>query len=145
LYALNIDYRMYDCIAAELTFFCYNIRPDREDIGNWDPCENAPDIPKGLAVRKAIAYAIDRFEINDVIHRGEYAISDTPLYPKMGIWNNPNIIRYNHDLDKAREYMTKAGYDLGWTPTTPGFTMLIAFSSLMAIATVTYLIVRKRK
>jgi len=29
----------------------------------------------------------------------------------MGIWNNPNIIRYNFDIDKAREYMTKSGYD----------------------------------
>ncbi|MCK5045262.1 MAG: hypothetical protein KAS22_01705, partial [Candidatus Heimdallarchaeota archaeon] len=126
-------------------FFGFNMREVRPVIGNRDPAPGDPTISIGLCVRKTIAYALDRFEINNVIHRGEYAISDTPLYPKMGIWNNPNIIRYNFDIDKAREYMTKAGYDLGWTPTTPGFTMLVAFTSIMAIATITYLIVKKRK
>ncbi|TET29045.1 MAG: hypothetical protein E3J70_08080 [Candidatus Heimdallarchaeota archaeon] len=126
-------------------FYGFNMRPVRLIIGDRTPAPGDETISKGLAVRKAIAYAIDRIEMNNVIHRGESTIIDTPLYAKMGIWNNPNIIRYNFDIDKAREYMTKAGYDLGWTPTTPGFTMLIAFTSIMAIATITYLIVKKRK
>jgi len=126
-------------------FFGFNMRETRLKIGDRTPAPGDTTLTKGLCIRKAIAYAIDRVEMNNVIHRGESTITDTPLYAKMGIWNNPNIIRYNFDIDKAREYMTKAGYDLGWTPTTPGFTMLIAFTSIMAIATITYLIVKKRR
>ncbi|MHA1557372.1 MAG: ABC transporter substrate-binding protein, partial [Candidatus Heimdallarchaeota archaeon] len=93
-----------------LGFFGYNMRPTQPIIGNPDPAPGDPSITVGLAIRKAISYALDIEEINDVVHRGEFTITDHPIYYKMGIWCNPNIIRYNHDLDKAREYMAIAGY-----------------------------------
>jgi hypothetical protein len=84
--------------------------------------------------------------MNNVIHKGEYTITDFPIYLKQGIWCNPNIIRYNHDLDLAREYMEIAGYtqDTGTEPT-PGFGFWMTFASLMAVASATFLIVKKRK
>jgi ABC-type transport system substrate-binding protein len=124
-------------------FFGYNMRPVRPVIGSYDPAPNDPSISKGLAIRKAISYALDRVEINNVIHRGEYTITDHPIYLKMGIWCNPNIIRYNHDLDKAREYMQKAGYVV--SDTTPGFGFWITLSSLMAVAVASVYIVKKKK
>ncbi|NHJ84828.1 MAG: hypothetical protein FK734_05160 [Asgard group archaeon] len=126
-------------------FFGYNMREVRENIGSREVAPGDPSLTVGLCIRKAISYALDRVEINSVIHRGEYTITDHPIYQKQGIWCNPNIIRYNHDLDKAREYMTKAGFDLGWTPTTPGFSLLITLASLMAVASATFLIIKKRK
>jgi len=126
-------------------FFGYNMREVRENIGSREVAPGDPSLTVGLCIRKAISYAVDRVEINNVIHRGEYVITDHPIYQKQGIWCNPNIIRYNHDLDKAREYMTKAGFDLGWTPTTPGFSLLITLASLMAVASATFLIIKKRK
>jgi len=126
-------------------FFGYNMREVRENIGSRVVAPGDPSLTVGLCIRKAISYALDRVEINNVIHRGEYTITDHPIYQKQGIWCNPNIIRYNHDLDKAREYMTKAGFDLGWTPTTPGFSLLITLASLMAVASATFLIIKKRK
>ena len=119
------------------------MRPVRPVIGSYDPAENDPSISKGLAIRKAISYALDRVEINNVIHRGEFTITDHPIYLKMGIWCNPNIIRYNHDLDKAREYMTKAGYVI--TATSPGFGLWITLASLMTVAAATVFIVKKKK
>ncbi len=95
-----------------LGFFGYNMRPNRPFIGNPDPAPGDPSMTVGLAIRKAISYALDREEINAVVHRGEYTITDHPIYKKMGIWCNPNIIQYNHDLDKAREFMAIAGYEL---------------------------------
>ncbi|MHA1121508.1 MAG: ABC transporter substrate-binding protein [Candidatus Heimdallarchaeota archaeon] len=115
-YEADPDYTVQDDIAYSFGFFGFNMREVRPIIGNRAPAPGDVTLSIGLCVRKAIAYALDRFEINNVIHRGEYAISDTPLYPKMGIWNNPNIIRYNFDIDKALDYMTKAGYDIGWEP-----------------------------
>ena len=101
----------------KLTFLGYNMRENRQYVGSREPCPLDSAISIGLAIRKAISYAMNREEMNKIIHGGDYYVSDQPIYERMGIWCNPNIIRYNHDLDKAREYMTKAGYDLGWTPT----------------------------
>ncbi|RLI69747.1 MAG: hypothetical protein DRO63_00230 [Candidatus Gerdarchaeota archaeon] len=126
-------------------FYGYNMRESRQQMGDRRISETNPTLTRGLALRKAISYAVDRDEINQVIHRGEYTITDWPIYPKMGIWCNPNIIRYNHDLDKAREYMYYAGFDIGYTPTTPGFTLIITLSSLLAVASVTFVIIKKRK
>ncbi|MHA1443070.1 MAG: Loki-CTERM sorting domain-containing protein, partial [Candidatus Heimdallarchaeota archaeon] len=84
-----------------------------------------------------------RNELNSVIHRGEYTITDHPIYLKMGIWCNPNIIRYNHDLDKAREYMTKAGYVV--SDTSPGFSLWITLTSLMVVAAASVFIIKRKK
>ncbi|MBN1328061.1 MAG: hypothetical protein JXA54_01195, partial [Candidatus Heimdallarchaeota archaeon] len=125
-------------------FYGYNMREVRPEMGDRTPSEIDPTISKGLALRKAISYAVDRNEINNVVHRGEWLITDWPIYPKMGIWCNPNIIRYNYDLDKAREYMAKAGY--GTLPeATPGFTILITLTSIMLVTTVAGIIIRKKK
>ena len=65
----------------------------------------------GLAVRKAIAYAINSEEINDVLFGGEKIRVYHPLHPSLGVWLNTTIIRYDHSLSKAREYMAKAGFE----------------------------------
>ncbi len=126
-------------------FYGYNMRESRDHIGSRDPCPLDESMTIGLAVRKAISYATDRQEINEVVHRGEYTISDTPLYPKMGVWNNPNIVRYNHDLDKARYYMTIAGYNVDYTIPNPGFTYWMTFSAIVIVAAVSVFSIRKKK
>ncbi|MHA1532400.1 MAG: ABC transporter substrate-binding protein [Candidatus Heimdallarchaeota archaeon] len=126
-------------------FLGYNMRENRNHIGSREPCPGDSSISKGLAVRKAISYAINLVEINNIIHYGEYTISHTPLYPKMGKWNNPNIIRYDFDLDMAKYYMYLAGYDIDYTPTVAiyGFTGLITAVTIFAATIIsTY---RKKK
>jgi ABC-type transport system substrate-binding protein len=142
-YLLDPDFEVQSDTQFYFGFFGYNMRPVRPVIGSYAPAVNDPSITKGLAIRKAISYALDRIELNNVIHRGEYIITDHPIYVKQGIWCNPNIIRYNHDLDKAREYMQKAGYLV--SATTPGFGFLITLSSLMAVAVASVYIVRRKK
>ncbi|MFW9925129.1 MAG: ABC transporter substrate-binding protein, partial [Candidatus Thorarchaeota archaeon] len=95
----------------ELQYFVYNMHQWRNTpISSCEPCPNDPNITIGLAVRKAISYAMNRAEMNTVIFGGKAIINDYPIYPRFGIWCNPNIIRYNHDLEKARYYMNLAGY-----------------------------------
>ncbi len=142
-YILNPNFDVQSDITFYFGFFGYNMRPVRPVIGSADPTVNDPSITKGLAIRKAISYAIDRVEINNVIHRGEYTLTDHPIYLKMGIWCNPNIIRYNHDLDKAREYMMKNGVNP--PKTSPGFGILITISSLMTVAVASIYFTRKKK
>jgi ABC-type transport system substrate-binding protein len=142
-YTADPDFDVQSDTTFYFGFFGYNMRPVRPVIGSAAAAPNDPSITKGLAVRKAISYALDRVEINNVIHRGEYTLTDHPIYLKMGIWCNPNIIRYNHDLDKAREYMTKAGYVI--TDTGPGFGFWITLSSLMAVAVASVYIIKRKK
>jgi len=133
-------------------FFGFNMRESRPLIGDRTPCLGNSTITKGLAIRKAICYAADRVEINNVIHAGTQTIVHWPIYNKLGIWCNPTIIRYDHDLDEARYYMELAGFPVienttTITPTTiiiglttTVFTGLI-FGSLVLISFLS----RKRK
>jgi ABC-type transport system substrate-binding protein len=138
------DFTIQSDTTFSYGFYGYNMRESRPEVGDRTLSTIDPTITKGLALRKAMSYAVDRNEINDVVHRGEYTLTDWPIYPKMGIWCNPNIIRYNHDLDKAREFMAKAGYG-DYTPPAPGFTLLITLSSIMLVATVAGIIIKKKK
>jgi len=104
-------FKVYSDIGESFSFFSYNIR-ESKTLGNRTICPNNPDLTKGLALRKAISYAIDREEMNNIIHGGDHFITDWPISPKLGIWCNPNIIRYRHDLEKAKEYMHYAGYEV---------------------------------
>ncbi|NHJ39640.1 MAG: ABC transporter substrate-binding protein [Asgard group archaeon] len=122
----------------------YNMRESRDYIGSREPCPLDPDMTIGLAIRKAISYAIDRSEINQITHNNKNIIWNHPTFPTFGIWNNPNIIRYNYNIEKAKEYMTKAGFDLGWTERIglqlPSKIFLLA----LGIATILYIIKRKK-
>lgn len=144
-YIADPNKNVQDYIRNYYSFVGFNMRESRPQTGSRDPCPGDPSMTIGLAVRKAISYAIDRDEINSVIHRGEYGITDWPIYPAMGVWCNPNIIRYNHDLDKARELMNIAGFVIEQTETTPGFDLIAALSAILVAASASVYIVKRKK
>ncbi|NPE09842.1 MAG: hypothetical protein GNW80_16300 [Asgard group archaeon] len=127
-YIADPDFAIQSDTTYSFSFFGFNMREVRPIIGNRAPAPLDPTVSIGLCVRKAIVYALDRFEINNVIHRGEYSICDNPIYPKLGLWNNPNIICYNFSIDKARYYMTIAGYDGFRIPPRPSYPGRMVFS-----------------
>ncbi|MHA1186977.1 MAG: ABC transporter substrate-binding protein [Candidatus Heimdallarchaeota archaeon] len=106
----SIDCNIQEKMSFIFTFLGYGIRSTDRIIGNREPCANDPSITKGLAVRKAISYAINRDEFNTIVHSGEGYVVDNPFFEARKIWCNPNIIQYNHDLEKAKYYMELAGY-----------------------------------
>lgn len=138
-------------------FLGFNIREVRPIIGSRDAAYGDPTLSKGLCVRKAIGYAIDREFIGGEMYSFMYERNHNPIYPYLGIWSNPNIIRYNYDYSKASEYMTKAGYDLGWSYTYDdwncgGFIALIVFMIAspfivagLIVGLVVFLVVRSNK
>jgi ABC-type transport system substrate-binding protein len=91
----------------------YNMRETRGPIGSREPAPFDSSITKGLAIRKAISYAIDRSEINDVVHFRDELIHQHPNYPTLGHWLNPDIKTYDFNLNVAKAYMLIAGYDCG--------------------------------
>ncbi|MHA2256327.1 MAG: ABC transporter substrate-binding protein, partial [Candidatus Heimdallarchaeaceae archaeon] len=95
---------------------------------------------KACAVRKAICYAIDREEMNNEFHDGEYVIAHNPMYPYTAFYYYDDVIKYDYNLDKAREWLAAAGYIKTET------TNVITFSSILALLVLQISIsVRRRK
>jgi ABC-type transport system substrate-binding protein len=141
----NPDFKLQSDVSYTFSFVGFNMRENRYLIGSRDPCPNDPTITIGLAIRKAICYAINRVEINNLLHYGEYEIYHSPMYPKMGIWVNPNIIKYNHDLCKSRDYLFKAGYGLVGCNPTIGINNGIYSLTTISLLAVVFFIYRKKQ
>lgn len=64
---------------------------------------------KDKKVRQAIAYAIDRHHISDVLHGGFTKQARSPL-PATNVFFNDGLTGYVFDLDKANRLLDEAGY-----------------------------------
>jgi peptide/nickel transport system substrate-binding protein len=73
--------------------------------------ETAPML-QDLAVRQAIAYAIDRADLIDKVARGAGIVANAGYTPVESIWYNPEVKSYDHDPEKAKELLDGKTYDL---------------------------------
>lgn len=64
-------------------------------------------------LRQAIAHAIDRKKVADIIMLGQAPIADTPT-PAGLWWHSPEVKSYNYDPEKARSLLKQAGYPNGF-------------------------------
>lgn len=62
------------------------------------------------AFRRAIAHAIDKEKIIAILMNGLGYSQDSAMSPSSGFFYNPNVIKYEYDLAKAREVLMKAGF-----------------------------------
>jgi len=100
-------------IAAGFSYMFYNLR--RPFVGGADnfvylDAAGKEEYTKGVAVRKAMNYAIDRDEMNQVLHDGEYMVAHSVLYPFTAYYYYNDIVKYNYDLCSAMEWLIAAGY-----------------------------------
>ena len=90
-------------------------------------------------------YAIDREEMNQVLHDGEYLICQSVLYPFTAYYYYNDIIKYNYDLYASFEWLDAAGYPTGELPPTttggttedtpfPVFALIAAIGAAASIA-----------
>lgn len=100
---------------SSLQLLVFNLREERPVIGNRYPCPGYPTKSIGLAVKKAISYAINREEIKRVVLVDDYEIIHHPINPTNKSWFNPNIFKYCHNLRVGRDYMNVAGFGC-WVP-----------------------------
>ena len=109
-------FTVYSLMPAAYDFFFYNLQ--RPFIGGEDNYEYLTDVPgkedytKGVAVRKAMNYAIDRNEINEVMLEGEAVICHSVTYPYHAFYYNNEIIKYDYNLEAAQEWLAAAGYTI---------------------------------
>jgi len=60
--------------------------------------------------RQAIAHAIDKNRIIEIINNGFGASQNGPMSPSSGFFYDPDVTKYDYNLDKAREILQKAGF-----------------------------------
>jgi len=62
--------------------------------------------------RQALAYAIDREALVDVVLRGEGVPGSPGMVPPTSVWYNPDTPQFEYDPDKAIELLEGLGYQL---------------------------------
>ncbi|MCG3220061.1 MAG: hypothetical protein H7641_01670 [Candidatus Heimdallarchaeota archaeon] len=94
-------------------FFVFNF--DRPIIGGennyiWLAEPGKTDYTKAAAIRKAICYAIDNEEMNQLINEGDYILNYQPN-PYIKNYDGATFpIQYDRNLTLAKEWMEAAGY-----------------------------------
>ncbi len=132
-------------IGGYIDFIFFNLK--RPFIGGadnfvWLTEAGKTEYTKGVAVRKAICYAIDREEINQVIGDGEWLISHSVLYPFTAFYYYDDIApKYSRDLELSQEWLAAAGYEITIETPLPILAIVAAIGAASAIA----LYRRKRK
>ena len=125
LILIFISIYMYSCEYNDLGLF--TTLDGEEETGNGKNVANELDIGSkefflelkekqknknplnDINVRKAIFYAIDRKRIvNELL--GEYGEVLNSLFTKDSYYYNSSWSEYNYDLNKAKEFLSKAGY-----------------------------------
>ncbi|MHA1418683.1 MAG: ABC transporter substrate-binding protein [Candidatus Heimdallarchaeaceae archaeon] len=101
-------FNIYQTVSNKITVLFFNLR--RPFVGGAEnfiflDAEGKENYTKGVAVRKAMCYAIDREEINQELHRGNLTVTDYPIPEIHSNYRNPDIIKYSYDLDKAFEWL----------------------------------------
>lgn len=93
------------------SFIAFNMNPRK------DPKSGAPFLsPEKLAwfsdvnFRRAVAHAVDKQRILDIVKFGLGYFQDSALGPGAGFFHNPNVTKYGYDLEKAKRILEGAGY-----------------------------------
>ena len=63
-----------------------------------------------LGFRRAIAHAIDKEKIIEILNNGFGQPQNTPMSPSSGFFYNPDVAVYDYNLDKARDILKQAGF-----------------------------------
>jgi peptide/nickel transport system substrate-binding protein len=62
--------------------------------------------------RQAIAYAIDREALVQIVFRGHAVAGSPGMMPPTSVWFNPDTPQYKYDLEKAKQLIAGLGYNL---------------------------------
>ena len=91
-----------------------DIKLDPDPVGRWISLQWQVDKPpfNNLQLRQAIAHAIDRKRLVDILMGGKAQLAEGPT-PKGLWWFDPNLKSYDYDPAKAKELLKQAGYPNG--------------------------------
>ena len=130
----NAPYQKQTRDKFDMTYIGFNLKSiDCPELGDQTLTEDGT-MSKGLAVRKALAYLIDKQDIESLLDI-ELSIAESPISIRFGTLVNTEMIVYDANLETAKEYMLKAGYNPSTIPT-PGFGFLLSLTTIFAISVI---------
>ncbi|MBD3192423.1 MAG: hypothetical protein GF308_17420 [Candidatus Heimdallarchaeota archaeon] len=129
---LTSPYNYKERSSPKMAFLGFNLQSvECPELGDERLCEDGT-MTKGLAVRKAIAHLTDKDVITDFV-AGKQEKTDTPFSNVFSPYINQNAPEYDYDIEEAKGFMLKAGFDPA-TMTTDGFYPTLFFGSLLVVA-----------
>ena len=111
----NAAYIVYDDKLSEIySFIAININSPLLGGENYllfmNKIPGKEEYTIGMALRKAIFYAINRVQLNDIFHNGEHYIYDSPIHPSLGYWLYDGYPFYTHNMTLAEIWVSAAVY-----------------------------------
>ena len=77
---------------------------------------NATEPFDNVTVRRALCYAVDSQDIIDTVNYGYGTVIGTAMIPGLSAYYDESLENaYSHDVEKAKELLTEAGYPDGFT------------------------------
>ncbi|NHJ85828.1 MAG: hypothetical protein FK734_10225 [Asgard group archaeon] len=112
-YNANTSLIVYNIVQNSLGEFGFNVRSSRgTPLQSTTACVGDPSTSIGLAIRKAIAYACNKTQINEEVNDGKNYINNHPIFPTLGVWLSGSITTFDCNLSQAQYYMELAGFDM---------------------------------
>ena len=107
----DLDTKDVPTLQADPSLRISEMRP----AARWTALQWHVDEPpfNSKALRQAIALAIDRNELKDVLLGGFGEPARGPVVPGLW-WFDPNLKGFGHDVEAARKKLTEAGYPNGF-------------------------------
>ena len=65
---------------------------------------------RNAAFRRAVAHAIDKDKIIEIVNNNLGYPQHSPMGPAAGFFHNPHVVHYDYDLEKAREILRGTGF-----------------------------------
>ncbi len=120
----GMDYALLKPYEKRDNFTIYELGPDRgsqflvfNQNRGVNPKTGKPFVSKkklswftNLAFRRAVAHAIDKQKIIEIVKYGFGYPQYSPIGPGEGFFHNPDVIKYEYNLNKARDILAKAGF-----------------------------------
>jgi len=120
----GMDFPLLKPLEAERNFTVYDLGPDTGSnfiLFNQNTGVNAKTgktyiEPHKLAwftndeFRRAVAHAIDKEKMIEIVRNKLGYSQHSPIGPGAGFFHNPNVMKYEYDLEKAQVILKEAGF-----------------------------------
>jgi len=137
--ASSVDYSRYFFALTILVTPGQAFNMESQHVGGegnniWIEGPDGNNYTESCAVRKAICYAIDREEMNQVIHDGEYTMSHNPMYLYTAFYYYDDVMKYERIIASAwRWFDSTRRYKVGIN-TTVNQPLILGIVCLMIIS-----------
>ena len=112
---LERDAEQYDFRIVNLgssmgqSFFWFNLNPGTGEDGEPLVAPHKLAWFRDVRWRKAMAHAVDREGMAHTVYNGMAQPQYGPETPANKFWYNPDVVRYDYDLDRSRAYLDDMG------------------------------------